>query len=112
MLSLTFSAESFISYKINFTPSNSAPPRTSLLRRAARHAPGKRSALRSSQFRQSGRVSVSLSWKYHSRLAAYHESPLLKKPGKSTTGKGCQYIKKVADVDKRVLQELINEAYN
>jgi hypothetical protein len=35
-----------------------------------------------------------------------------KKLGKSTTGKGCQYVKKRAEVDKKALQELINEAYN
>lgn len=39
-------------------------------------------------------------------------SPLLKKLGKYTTGKGCLYIKKLADVDKQVLQELINESFN
>ena len=32
---------------------------------------------------------------------------LLKKLGKHTTGKGCLYIKKLADVDKKVLKELI-----
>lgn len=32
---------------------------------------------------------------------------LLKKLGKFTTGKGCLYIKKLADVDKKVLRELI-----
>lgn len=32
---------------------------------------------------------------------------LLKKLGKFTTGKGCLYIKKLADVDKKVLKELI-----
>ncbi|MBE0672468.1 MAG: DUF1801 domain-containing protein [Anaerolineales bacterium] len=35
------------------------------------------------------------------------KNPLLKKLGKYTTGKGCLYIKKLADVDKKVLQELI-----
>lgn len=43
-------------------------------------------------------------------LGADPETPLLKKLGKFTTGKGCLYIKKLADVDKQVLQELINEA--
>ncbi len=33
---------------------------------------------------------------------------LLKKLGKFTTGKGCLYIKKLADVDKKVLKEMIN----
>ena len=32
---------------------------------------------------------------------------LLKKLGKFTTGKGCLYIKKLTDVDKKVLNELI-----
>ena len=32
---------------------------------------------------------------------------LLKKLGKFTTGKGCLYIKKLADVDKKVLKEVI-----
>ena len=39
------------------------------------------------------------------------ESPLLKELGKYTTGKGCLYVKKLADVDKKVLQELINESF-
>lgn len=45
-------------------------------------------------------------------LGADPETPLLKKLGKHTTGKGCLYIKKLADVDKKVLQELINESAN
>jgi hypothetical protein len=39
------------------------------------------------------------------------ENPLLKKLGKHTTGKGCLYIKKLADVDRNVLQELIKESF-
>jgi hypothetical protein len=38
------------------------------------------------------------------------ENPLLKKLGKHTTGKVCLYIKKLADVDRTVLQQLINES--
>ena len=38
------------------------------------------------------------------------ENPLLKKLGKHTTGKVCLYIKKLADVDRTVLQKLINES--
>ena len=43
-------------------------------------------------------------------LGADPENPLLKKLGKYTIGKGCLYIKKIADIDKQVLQELINES--
>ena len=43
-------------------------------------------------------------------LGADPENSLLKKLGKYTTGKGCLYIKKLADIDKKVLQELINES--
>jgi hypothetical protein len=39
------------------------------------------------------------------------ENPLLKKLGKYTTGKGCLYIKKLADVDRNVLQELIAKSF-
>lgn len=39
------------------------------------------------------------------------DNPLLKKLGKYTTGKVCLYIKKLADVDRNVLQELIADAY-
>jgi hypothetical protein len=39
------------------------------------------------------------------------ENPLLKKLGKYTTGKVCLYIKKLADVDKNVLQELIADSF-
>jgi hypothetical protein len=34
-------------------------------------------------------------------------NPLLAKLGKHTTGKGCLYIKKLADVDVRVLEDMI-----
>ncbi|HND48428.1 MAG TPA: DUF1801 domain-containing protein [Anaerolineales bacterium] len=40
-------------------------------------------------------------------LYVHLEEGLLKKLGKFTTGKGCLYIKKLADVDKKVLKELI-----
>jgi hypothetical protein len=39
------------------------------------------------------------------------ENPLLKKLGKYTTGKSCLYIKKLTDVDKNVLQDLITESF-
>jgi hypothetical protein len=35
------------------------------------------------------------------------QSSLLKKLGKHSTGKGCLYIKKLADIDTKVLKELI-----
>ncbi len=35
---------------------------------------------------------------------------LLKKLGKFSTGKSCLYIKKLADVDKKVLKELVGES--
>ena len=39
------------------------------------------------------------------------DNPLLKKLGKYTTSKVCLYIKKLADVDKNVLQELIADSF-
>jgi hypothetical protein len=39
------------------------------------------------------------------------DNPLLKKLGKYSTGKVCLYIKKLADVDRNVLQELIADAF-
>lgn len=39
------------------------------------------------------------------------DNPLLKKLGKYTTAKVCLYIKKLADVDRNVLQELIAESF-
>ncbi len=36
------------------------------------------------------------------------EEGVLKKLGKYTTGKGCLYIKKLKDVDTKVLKELVN----
>ena len=39
------------------------------------------------------------------------ENPLLKKLGKYTTGKGCLYIKKLTDVDRNVLQQLIIDSF-
>ena len=40
-----------------------------------------------------------------------YDNPLLKKLGKYTTGKVCLYIKKLADVDRSVLQELIADSF-
>lgn len=37
-------------------------------------------------------------------------STQLKKLGKHTTGKGCLYIKRLSDVDKKVLKELITDS--
>jgi hypothetical protein len=39
------------------------------------------------------------------------DNPLLEKLGKHTTGKGCLYIKKLADVDRNVLETLIAESF-
>jgi hypothetical protein len=39
------------------------------------------------------------------------DNPLLGKLGKYTTSKVCLYIKKLADVDRGVLRELIAESY-
>ena len=38
-----------------------------------------------------------------------HEATL-KNLGKYTTGKGCLYIKKLEDIDKKVLKELLTNA--
>jgi len=38
------------------------------------------------------------------------QTALLKKLGKYTTGKGCLYIKKLKDVDAKVLKELVSES--
>ena len=43
-------------------------------------------------------------------MQAVEGNPLLRKLGKFKTSKACLYIKKLADVDTKVLQELINEA--
>jgi hypothetical protein len=40
------------------------------------------------------------------------EDRLIQKLGKCKTSKACLYINKLADVDKNVLQELINESAN
>jgi len=46
----------------------------------------------------------------HSMLAHGEAKAVLAKLGKHTTGKGCLYIKKLADVDKTVLETLIKNA--
>jgi hypothetical protein len=38
------------------------------------------------------------------------KNPITKELGKFKTSKACLYIKKLADVDKNILQDLINEA--
>lgn len=45
-------------------------------------------------------------------VGADTENPLLKKLGKYTTGKGCLYIKRLSDVDRTVLQDLIAKSFN
>lgn len=42
---------------------------------------------------------------------ADHEAPLLKKLGKHTRSKVCLYIKKLSDVDMKVLKDLITKAF-
>lgn len=37
------------------------------------------------------------------------EAALMKKLGKHTTGKGCLYVKRLADVDMKLLEELIGK---
>lgn len=44
-------------------------------------------------------------------LGGNAENPQLEKLGKYTTGKGCLYIKKLADVDNNVLQTLIANSF-
>jgi hypothetical protein len=44
-------------------------------------------------------------------LGGSESDALLAKLGKHTTGKGCLYIKKLADVDLKVLQALIDKSY-
>jgi hypothetical protein len=44
-------------------------------------------------------------------LGGNAENPLLENLGKYTTGKGCLYIKKIADVDRNVLQALITNSF-
>jgi len=39
------------------------------------------------------------------------DNPLLKKLGKYSTSKACLYIKKLADVDRNVLQQLIADSF-
>jgi hypothetical protein len=39
------------------------------------------------------------------------DNPLLRNLGKYTTSKVCLYIKKLADVDRNVLQELISDSF-
>ena len=46
----------------------------------------------------------------YSMLDHSQAKALLPKLGKHTTGKGCLYIKKLADVDKKVLETLIENA--
>src|SRR5579864_1272684 len=46
----------------------------------------------------------------YSMLAHPEAEAVLAKLGKHTTGKGCLYIKKLADVDKKVLETLIKNA--
>ena len=46
----------------------------------------------------------------YSLLGNEEAQGLLDKLGKHTTGKGCLYIKKLADVDRKVLETLIGKA--
>jgi hypothetical protein len=42
----------------------------------------------------------------YNMMGSSDSEALLARLGKHTTGKGCLYIKKLADVDQKVLQEL------
>ena len=44
---------------------------------------------------------------FYSLAGSDDQQPLLARLGKYTTGKGCLYIKKLADVDQKILEELI-----
>ena len=46
----------------------------------------------------------------HLTMSLNNHSPLLKKLGKHKTGGGCLYINKLADVDVKVLEQIINES--
>ena len=46
----------------------------------------------------------------YSLLGSEEAQALLTKLGKHTTGKGCVYIKKLADVDRKVLETLVASA--
>jgi len=46
----------------------------------------------------------------YSMLSHSESKALLARLGKHTTGKGCLYIKKLADIDRTVLQTLISNA--
>ena len=46
----------------------------------------------------------------HLTMSLNNHSPLLKKLGKHKTGAGCLYINKLADVDLKVLEQIINES--
>jgi Domain of unknown function (DU1801) len=43
----------------------------------------------------------------YSLIGFKHSAALLAKLGKHTTGKGCLYVKKLADVDSKVLESLV-----
>ena len=46
-------------------------------------------------------------------LMGFNKSPeLMKKLGKFKTGKSCLYVKKLTDIDTKVLEELIEESVN
>jgi hypothetical protein len=46
----------------------------------------------------------------YSLLGFHGATTLLVKLGKHTTGKGCLYIKKLSDIDQKVLEQLIANA--
>ena len=40
-------------------------------------------------------------------IAGFEKAPLMEKLGKHSIGKGCLYIKRLSDVDHRILEQLI-----
>lgn len=44
-------------------------------------------------------------------LTGENDAPLLKKLGKHKTGVGCLYVNKLADVDMKVLEDLVKNAW-
>ncbi len=56
-------------------------------------------------------IYISTGFEEYAEFYGYDPKPLLKKLGKHSTGKVCLYIKRLSDVDEKVLRQLIKESF-
>lgn len=55
-------------------------------------------------------IYISTGFDEYAEFSGYNPKPLLDKLGKHSTGKVCLYIKRLSDIDEKILRQLIRES--